>query len=647
VNDQRRFVALLASCCLLAAIAILVQVGFGAYGMELGAAWSALVAPAVWGDPSTLWALLTGGAAGELDTGTLVVWSIRLPRALAALLVGAALGVSGAVFQTITRNELASPYILGVSAGAGLMALLVMVFAATLLPLLPLLAALGGAGAFLLVYAVAWRGGTNPVRLVLAGVVVATMLGSLQTAVYLFADDLQTVHGAIAWTTGSLLGVDWTPLRRALLWILLPLAALIATARQLDVIGLGDRTAAGLGMRVERTRFLLAAGAVLLAAASVTIAGTVGFVGLIVPHIVRSLIGGEHRRLLIGSCACGAALLVVADAAARLAFNPVQVPVGILTGLLGGSYFLLLMRRRTIAGIDGSGASGRMAASSSHAPAPAGDGGGLHVHELTLSYGDGPAVVDDVSLHAPRGRITALVGPNGSGKSTVLRGIARQLRARGGTALFDGEDLMTLPRRSLARRLAVLQQEHDTQLGLSIEELVMHGRHPHRRFFGAAGPDEVAAVERALTLTGIGELRSCPLAELSGGQRQLAWLAMALAQGSPLLALDEPTTFLDIAHQLQLLELIRRLADEEGITVLTVLHDLDQAIRFADHLVVLHGGRVAAAGEPTRILDAALLAEVFGIRAQIVESVEGRPRLRVDGTIGGAGATGRKRAESK
>ena len=155
------------------------------------------------------------------------------------------------------------------------------------MPLMPLLAALGGAAAFLLVYAVAWRGGTNPVRLVLAGVVVATILGSLQTAVYLFAEDLQTVHSAIAWTTGSMVGVDWQPVLRALPWILVPLIALVAAARQLDVIALGDRTAAGLGMRVERVRFALAAGAVLLAAGSVTVAGTVGFVGLIVPHMLR------------------------------------------------------------------------------------------------------------------------------------------------------------------------------------------------------------------------------------------------------------------------------------------------------------------------------------------------------------------------
>ncbi|MFW5845701.1 MAG: iron chelate uptake ABC transporter family permease subunit [Planctomycetota bacterium] len=603
-------------------ISLLVQVGAGSYGLDMGLAWSALVSPSVWGDPALLWALVTGGASSDLDTGTVVVWSIRLPRVLAAMAVGAALAVSGAVFQAITRNDLASPYILGVSAGAGLTALLVMVLASVLQPWLPLLAALGGSLAFLLVYAVAWRGGASPVRLVLAGVVVATILTSLQTAVHLFADNVAVVHNAIAWTTGSLVGVDWPPLLRALPWLLPALAALLLAARQLDLISLGDRVAAGVGMPVERVRFLLAALAVLLASASVTIAGTVGFVGLIVPHVARGLVGTDHRRLLPAAAACGAALLCAADAIARLAFSPTQVPVGILTGLLGGGYFLLLMRRR---GIGGLGRRGRRRLSTTPAPAAA---AGLQAEAISAGY-DGPPVLHDISLQAPAGALTVLVGANGSGKSTLVKTIAGQVPALSGSVHFAGDDLLVLTQRQRACRLAILQQEHDIPSGLTVEQLVWHGRHAHRGLFGVTRSSDAAAVQRALALAEAGPLRDRELQSLSGGQRQLAWLAMALAQEAPLLALDEPTTYLDIGHQYHLLQLLQRLSREQGITVLAVLHDLDLACRFADQLVLLAEGRIQAAGQAAAVLTPERLARCFGISGQV--AVGRTPCLRIDG----------------
>lgn len=626
---------LLVSCVALVILATLFQVGYGAYRMDLATAVEGFVSPQVWSDPRVIWSLVMGEPVSKLDTETVIVWTIRLPRVLGALLVGAALGVAGAVFQAITRNELASPYILGVSAGAGLCALLVMIFSTALLPFLPVLAAMGGGLAFLVVYGVAWRGGSNPTRLVLAGVVVATILGSLQTAVYLYADDLQTVHSAISWTTGSLVGADWVSVRRALIWIIVPLIALVLAARQLDVISLGDRTAVGLGMRVEPIRFALASGAVLLAAASVTIAGTVGFVGLIIPHIVRNLVGVDHRRLLIGSALCGGTLLLVADTAARLAFSPTQVPVGIITGLVGGGYFLFLMRRRAITGVQGE-SEASVGASRNFRSDPVqsarSDSDGLQVEQLTLGYTETENTVNEVSLAAPRGGLTVLVGPNGSGKSTVLKGIARQIALRGGRVSFDKEDFSDLSRKKLAQRIAVLQQEHDSRLGLTVEELVMHGRYPHRNFFGAPNDRDLSAVERALECAGCGHLRERQVSELSGGQRQLAWLAMALAQGAPLLALDEPTTFLDVAHQLQLMELVKRLAAEEGLTVLLVLHDLEQAARYADHLVVLDSGRVVTAGKPADVLTRECLEAVFKINGHL-ESADQALKLYISGPV--------------
>lgn len=183
-------------------------------------------------------------------------------------------------------------------------------------------------------------------RLVLAGVVVGAIAGSLQTALFFMAKEISVVQNALAWTTGSLTGTGWTQVRQIAPWTVLSLLLGLATTRQLDVLQLGDPAAKALGMRVERVRFFLAANAVIAAGSAVAVAGLIAFVGLIVPHVVRNLAGSAHRRLLAGCLFAGPALLVSADAFARLAVRPVQLPVGIVTGCLGGVFFLYLMRRR-------------------------------------------------------------------------------------------------------------------------------------------------------------------------------------------------------------------------------------------------------------------------------------------------------------
>jgi iron complex transport system permease protein len=324
----------------------LVQVSFGAYSMTIAEAWDAVFDPAVLLHPIALEALLFGGEVPEMSTASLVVWTIRLPRVFVAVLVGMNLAVSGAIFQAVTRNELASPFILGVSSGAGLLILLTLVVFSGLSTFLPLIAAVGGAIAFLVVYAIAWQGGTSPVRLVLAGVIVGTVLGSLQTALFFFAEDIGVVQSAIAWTTGSLTGTDWEQVRMALPWTVLAMVLALVSSRQLNVLLLGESTAKSLGMSVEKVRFALSGVAVLAAAASIAVAGIVGFVGLIVPHVVRNVVGSDYRKLVVGCVFAGPALMVVADVGARLALSPTQIPVGIVTGLVGGPYFLYLMRKQ-------------------------------------------------------------------------------------------------------------------------------------------------------------------------------------------------------------------------------------------------------------------------------------------------------------
>jgi iron complex transport system ATP-binding protein len=243
----------------------------------------------------------------------------------------------------------------------------------------------------------------------------------------------------------------------------------------------------------------------------------------------------------------------------------------------------------------------------------------LRAASLTLAY-DGPPVVHDLELVLPRGRITAVVGANGCGKSTLLRALARLLRPKAGSVLLDGHAIAELPTKAVAKRLAILPQSPVAPDGLTVEDLVARGRYPHQTLLRHWSPEDEAAVEAALAATGVGGLRGRPLDELSGGQRQRAWIAMTLAQETEILLLDEPTTFLDLAHQIEVLDLLTDLVADHGRTVVMVLHDLNQACRYADLLVAMRGGRIHAAGPPTEIVDAALVEEVFGIEAQVIEA---------------------------
>jgi iron complex transport system ATP-binding protein len=241
----------------------------------------------------------------------------------------------------------------------------------------------------------------------------------------------------------------------------------------------------------------------------------------------------------------------------------------------------------------------------------------LTAEKLSLAYDD-LAVVHELSLAIPLRQITALIGANGSGKSTLLKGLSRMMAPRGGAVYLDGQAIHRLPTRQVARQLAVLPQRPEAPDGLSVRELVALGRFPHQGFLGAFSAEDDAKIEAALRITGMSELAQAVLGELSGGQRQLAWIAMALAQDTELLLLDEPTTFLDMAHQIEVLEVLQRLHATERRTIVMVLHDVNQAARYAHCMVALVAGRIVACGAPHEIVAPAVLAEVFGIEAHVL-----------------------------
>lgn len=244
----------------------------------------------------------------------------------------------------------------------------------------------------------------------------------------------------------------------------------------------------------------------------------------------------------------------------------------------------------------------------------------LTTRELCLAY-DRRTVCHDVTVGIPEGGFTAVIGPNGCGKSTLLKALVRILRPVSGEVLLDGEPIRSYPGKRLARKLALLPQRPVAPESIRVADLVGRGRYPYHSLLRQWSPSDQEAVDEAIVRTGIGELVDRPVAELSGGQQQRVWVAMVLAQQTSTLLLDEPTTFLDIAHQYELLELFGRLR-RDGRTVVTVLHDLNQAARFADHLVLMRDGRIVTQGTPERVLTPEQVRDTFDLRAQVVADPE-------------------------
>ena len=242
----------------------------------------------------------------------------------------------------------------------------------------------------------------------------------------------------------------------------------------------------------------------------------------------------------------------------------------------------------------------------------------LRAHALRLAYDD-VTVVHDLDLAVPSGKVTVIVGANACGKSTLLRGIARIMRPRSGAVTLDGRDIHALPTWEVATVLGLLPQQPHAPDGIVVSDLVGRGRHPHQGWFRQWRSDDDRIVAEALAATSTLDLAHRRVDELSGGQRQRVWIAMALAQDPEILLLDEPTSFLDIAHQIDVLDLLTELNRTRGTTVVMVLHDLNLAARYADHLVVMAAGRIVTCGPPGEVISAETVHEAFGLRARVVD----------------------------
>ncbi len=246
---------------------------------------------------------------------------------------------------------------------------------------------------------------------------------------------------------------------------------------------------------------------------------------------------------------------------------------------------------------------------------------------ISIGYGD-KLIVNELNLEVPDGKVTSIIGPNGCGKSTLLKALSRILNVQTGQVLLDGKNLHSTSTKEIAKKIAILPQSPDVADGLTVGELVSYGRFPHQKGFGRLSKQDKEEIEWALNVTGTHEFKYRSINDLSGGQRQRVWIAMALAQKTDIIFLDEPTTYLDISHQLEILELVQELNREQGCTIIMVLHDINQAIRFSDHLIAMKSGKIVAQGQTEEVLTNEILEEVFNIDAELsTDPRTGKPML--------------------
>lgn len=533
---------------------------------------------------------------GSLTPDNRILFYVRLPRALAAVLSGAALAVSGVLLQNVLNNALAAPNIIGVNAGAGFAVLFLLAVFPTATAFLPFAAFLGALFASLLIYAVAAKSGASRTTITLAGVALSSVFTAGSNAIKTFFPD--TIYNSSSFFIGGFSGIAYKNLTPAWVAILLGLLLAVLFSGEMDVLSLGDETAQSLGMRVQGTRFLLLMTASLLAGGAVSFSGLLGFVGLIVPHILRHFIGARHRILVPLSALFGASFVLLCDTLSRTLFSPYEIPVGIVLSLLGGPFFLFLIvrkkRRKT-----------RMNQNLSTA---------LKFADLcvTLNHAE---ILRGVSGELRRGEVTGILGPNGCGKTTLLRALCRLIKADSGSITLCGgtaeTDIAALAPKALARRVSFLPQQRAVP-DITAKTLVSHGRYPYLGFSRTLSNKDRTVIQNALKTAGVSAFADRRLPMLSGGERQRVFLAMLLAQNTDVVLLDEPTTYLDAHHKFELMALLSTLKVQNK-AVGIVLHELPLAFKFCDRLLLMKNGQIMQSGTPEELLKTGLIEHLFGV----------------------------------
>ncbi len=481
--------------------------------------------------------------------------------------------------QGYLRNPLADPGLFGIAPGAALGAVASLWFGFAASPvLLPLFALLGAAGAMALLAAIAGRTG-GIALFTLAGMMIASLAGALTSLAISLAPNAFAMSEIVTWLMGALTDRSWSDVALAAPLTLAGIACLLMAARGLDALVLGDAAARSLGMEPRALQGWLIAGVGMTVGSGVAVAGIVGFVGLIVPHLVRPFTDRRPSGLLLPSALAGALLVIVADSV---------VPRAAARHRAAPRYRAKPDRCAVLP----------------LAPAADAEGAGMTLEALNLSLRGRLA---DVSATLEPGRITAICGPNGAGKSSLLQCLAGLLAPDAGCVALDGGDLARLHPRTRAQAIGYLPQDGEVAWDVAVRSLVALGRLPHRD----RGTAEINAALLALDLE---DLSDRPVSRLSGGERARALLARVLAGTPRWILADEPLAALDIAHQLRLLAHLRRAANG-GAGVVLVLHDLALAMNHTDRVMMLDVGRKAADGTPEEALSADVIENVWGVPA--------------------------------
>ncbi len=521
-----------------------------------------------------------------------IILNVRLPRVLNVALVGAALSLCGAAMQGLLRNPLADGSTLGVSSGASLGAVIALALGVTVpgseyggtMLMAMVFAFLSLVLILSLAYALDHSLATNSI--ILIGVIFSMFISSVINLILSFLND--QVRSITFWTMGSLSGTGYAHTRILSLALLICGGVIFRYARELNAFAIGEDNARHIGVNVRRVKLVILITVSVMIGVCVSIGGSIGFVGLVVPHMARMIAGPNHRRLLPASMFSGAIFLLLADLIARTLLSPVELSIGVVTSLVGAAAFVVISLPGEKGGMSGM----------------------LKAENVTVRYG-ARTVVQDLSFELKEGEWLMLVGPNGAGKSTLIEAIAGGVPYAGKITLA-GRNIRAFRASELARRIGVLAQKNAVSYAYSVEEVVSLGRYAHASGFLASRDDDGGErVERALELTGLTELRRASVLTLSGGELQRTFLAQVFAQNPQIRILDEPANHLDLIYQKHIFSLIETWLRQPGRAVVSVVHDLSLARKYGTHAVLMHRGQCAAQGKIGDVMTAEKLQAVY------------------------------------
>ena len=595
--------------------------------------------------------ILSGGAANSMESQ--VIWEIRLPRVLSAVLLGGALSLSGFLLQTFFNNPIADPFILGVSSGAKFVVALTMIVLlganqAMSSPAMVAAAFLGSLITIGFVLLIARRI-SSMAMLIVAGVMVGYICSAATNFLIAFADD-QSIVNLHNWSLGSFSGSSWDDVAVIAVVVITVSACVFAISKPLSAFQLGEAYAKSVGVNVARFRVVLVLLASMLSACVTAFAGPVSFVGIAVPHLVKSALKSSKPIRVIPACFLGGAIFCAGcDLIARTLFSPVELSISAVTAIFGAPVVIALMlkkrvremgefvpRTKTLGGNIPCLASPELArkrqkALSARAELRAerllraesnletpvetqADGAPLfRISDLSAGY-DKKVVVEGVDLEVRAGDVVALIGPNGSGKSTILKTITRHLAPLAGAVELDGREISRWKTAEFARNLAVMLTDRPRTELLTCRDIVEAGRHPYTGRMGTLSPDDHSRVDEAMKTAHVEELAERDFMQISDGQRQRVMLARAIAQDPRVLVLDEPTSYLDIRYQIDLLRILRHLAKSRNVAVIMSIHELELAQKSADKVICVKDGRVFRAGAPEDIFTRETIGELYGLQ---------------------------------